>query len=75
MLGEVRNYLRQRGSATLREISAQLGASESTTRLALDYWIGKGRIRVETPPCNSCSSRSGCAGEMLFYCWTDQDTV
>ncbi|HFC53416.1 MAG TPA: hypothetical protein ENJ43_03180 [Gammaproteobacteria bacterium] len=68
MLGEVRDYLKRRGSATKGEISSYLGSSEQATELALKYWINKGRIRIITPPCGSCD---GCPGARELYEWLE----
>ena len=72
MLGEIRNYLKQRGPASLTEIATRFDVDTEAARLALDYWINKGKIRTIAPPCDS-SPCNGCAGAEHLYQWIEQE--
>lgn len=60
MLGEIRDYLRKRKTASLGEISAHFDISREGACFALDYWIEKGKVSKTSAACgsscNSCSS-------------------
>jgi len=72
MLGEIRDYLRQRGTASLREIAIHFDTSPESARLALTYWMNKGKVQAIDPACDSnCSGCQG--GTEPLYCWTEQE--
>ncbi len=71
MLGEIRGYLRERGSASLREISLHFDTSTDAAELALTYWMNKGKVQLVTPSCDS--DCTGCPGSEALYCWTEPE--
>ncbi len=68
MLGDIRTYLKQRGPASLSEIATRFDVGTEAAKLALDYWINKGKIQTIAPPCDS-GSCNGCAGVEQLYQW------
>lgn len=68
MLVGVRDYISERGSCSLAEISDYFTMSPEAMRGVLSHWIRKGKITREFLGCNKgCVS---CAPEMLeFYYW------
>jgi len=45
LLGDIRNYLKQRGEATLQDVAIHFDITPDSARFALDYWQGKGKVR------------------------------
>ncbi|GEM_PF-838850 len=67
MLGELRSYLKQRGTASLSEIAAHFDTTPDAAELALGYWIRKGKVRAVAPPCSE--SCYGCTERERIYQW------
>lgn len=59
MLGEIRDYLQQRGSTSLHDVATHFDISPDTARFALNYWQRKGKIREQAVACGS----GGCGGK------------
>lgn len=60
-LGEIRDYIKQRGEASLADVANHFDISKEAAKLALDYWIRKGKIQFGGANCKSaCSSQ--CSG-------------
>lgn len=63
LLGEIRHYLQQRGTASLRDVATHFDIAEDTALFALNYWQKQGKIRTQATSCGSgCSSKS-CGGD------------
>lgn len=64
LLAEIRDYLQQRGSASLQEVAIHFGIATDTARFALHYWKNKGKVRELASGCSSggCGGQS-CSGE------------
>ncbi len=69
MLGEIRNYLKQRKSASLEEIAAHLDTNRETAEFALGYWIRKGTIQPAPLSCNHSCNR--CIMAEKHYRWSN----
>ncbi len=72
ILPEIRDYVRERGQASLEDIARHLDAQPDAVRGMLARWIRKGRIRkiLKGPACgSSCSSCSTESTEV--YEWID----
>ncbi len=72
MLGEIRTYLKQRGTASLSDIATHFNTSPDAAELALGYWINKGKVRTIAPPCDS--SCNGCGAAEQLYQWVARET-
>ena len=60
MLGEIRDYLQQRGSASLNDVATHFDITQDTAQFALNYWQRKGKIRELAA--GACGS-GGCGGK------------
>ncbi len=60
MLGEIRDYLQQRGSASLNDEATHFDITQDTAQFALNYWQRKGKIRELAA--GACGS-GGCGGK------------
>ena len=75
ILREIRDYLRQRGRAPLRDMAIHFDMDESALRGALEHWIRKGRVR-RLPPGTTCFGCSSCAPQDIeLYEWVEADGV
>ena len=76
MLGEIRNYVKQRGTASLSDIALHFDIAPDTVRFAIDYWQRKGKIREQAAAscgsggCGGCSSNSA---PKALYEWVKRD--
>ena len=61
LLGEIRNYLQQRGSASLSDVATHFDIAPDTARFALDYWQQRGKVRAVNAACGS----GGCGGKAV----------
>lgn len=74
ILGDIRDYLKQRNMVTLQDIAAHFDVSEEAARLAVDYWVKKGKVRAIAAACGtSCGSSCGSAGGQ--YQWIGQTPI
>lgn len=77
LLGEIRDYLQQRGSANLTEVATHFDIAADTARFALHYWQRKGKIREQAA--GTCSSggcgANSCGGTKAatHYEWVKRD--
>jgi len=70
ILSEVRDYLRERGQATLGDIALHFDSDPQAVRGMLDVWVRKGRVERDTlmPACgSSCNKCDEAATEI--YRW------
>ncbi len=75
LLGEIRNYLQQRGNASLTDIATHFDIAEETARFALHYWQQKGKAREMLTACGGgCSGKScGSSGTATQYEWVRRE--
>ena len=66
-LGEIRNYVKQRGDSSLVDIANHFDISQEAAKLAVDYWIKKGKIKIQGAVCGS--SCGGCGSASNNYQW------
>lgn len=62
-LGEIRNYLKQRGDAPLADVATHFDISKEAAAFALDYWVKKGKVRS-----HNAESGSACGSSCSSSC-------
>lgn len=70
MLGAIKEYLAQRGQATLADIALHVDAEPDAVRGMLQHWMRKGRVeqrKVEAACGTSCNRCDPAAMEL--YIW------
>lgn len=71
-LKDIRNYLRQKRSASLKEISMHFKADSSLVESMLDQWILKGRVVVKQHDAFSSTCCGKCSGTShIRYEWVE----
>ncbi|MES9823977.1 MAG: FeoC-like transcriptional regulator [Candidatus Thiodiazotropha endolucinida] len=73
MLSTIKDYLSQRGQATLAEIALHVDAEPDAVRGMLQQWIRKGRVeqrKVEAACGTSCNRCDPAAMEL--YIWIER---
>ncbi len=76
ILSEVRDYLKERGQASLQELALRFDTDPDALRGMLVHWIRKGRVsrRSAATSCgNKCTQCDPASVE--FYVWTDRHAV
>jgi len=70
ILSDIRQYLEQRGQATLADIALHFDTDPDAIRGMLEVWMRKGRIhrRMATTSCGSSCSKCGMAATEI-YIW------
>jgi hypothetical protein len=70
MLTAARDYVRERGLTSLRDVALHLGVSEDVAAALLQKWVDKGRIDRVTavPRCSACDLCGSAAASL--YRWT-----
>ena len=68
-LGEIRNYVKQRGGSSLTDVATHFDISEEAAKLAVEYWIKKGKIRAQGAACGS--NCGGCGSASESYQWVN----
>ncbi len=66
-LGEIRNYVKQHGNSSLFDVATHFDISTEAAKLALEYWIKKGKIKPAGISCqtackSACSSGGNSCG-------------
>ncbi|EIJ35698.1 FeoC-like transcriptional regulator [Thiothrix nivea] len=59
LLGEIRDYLKRHGVASLHDVATHFDISPDAARFALSYWQRKGKVREQASACSS----GGCGGK------------
>lgn len=76
ILGELRDYLRERRQATLADLANHFRASPEAVRGMLDFWVRKGCISRHAVSAACGSSCRRCAIEVTeIYAWRDGERV
>lgn len=74
MLLDLRNYIKQRGSVSLLELSLHFSTPADALRGMLQHWLRKGVIQIT----GNVGCQKGCCGcdpaQVEIYCWQGQDT-
>ncbi|HPY41254.1 MAG TPA: FeoC-like transcriptional regulator [Thiolinea sp.] len=75
LLSDIRSYLQQRGTASLKDVAVHFDIAPDTAQFALNYWQNKGKIREQAASCGSgscggCSSNSSSAA---IYTWVKKE--
>lgn len=75
ILGDIRDYLRQRGSASLSDVSIHFDIAPDTAEFALSYWLKKGKVREQNSSCGSggCGGGSCSGAGSAVYEWVKRD--
>jgi hypothetical protein len=76
LLGEIRDYLQQRGSASLHDVATHFDIATDTAQFALGYWQKKGKVREQAAGCSSggCGGKScGSSGAGAVYTWAKRE--
>jgi len=73
ILGEIRDYLKKRNIVTLTDVVNHFDVSDESARLAIDYWINKGKAREVAAACGS--SCGGCGSATEQFQWIEQMPV
>ena len=70
-LGEIRNYIKQRGTSSLADVATHFDISKEAAKLAVEYWIKKGKVSEQNAVCRS--SCGGCGSADERYQWVDDE--
>ena len=71
-LGEIRNYIKKRGDAPLSDVAIHFDISKEAAVLALEYWVKKGKVRIQSAACgNSCGESCSSNSSDENYLWVD----
>jgi len=70
-LGEIRNYIKRRGESSLSDVATHFDISKEAAKLALQYWISKGKVRTQGAACGS--SCGGCGSSDDSYHWVNRE--
>lgn len=62
LLGEIRDYLKKRGEASLDDVALHFDIAPETAQFALNYWQQKGKVRAISANCGSSACHSGGCG-------------
>lgn len=76
LLGDIRQYLQQRGTASLNDVATHFDIAPDTARFALDYWQQRGKVREMPTACGTggCGGKScGGNGSGAVYEWVKRD--
>ncbi len=72
-LGEIRNYIKKRGDSSLDDIANHFDISKEAAKLAVEYWIKKGKIQERGVACGS--SCEGCGSASESYLWVNDEQL
>jgi len=69
ILGDIRDYLRERGQASLADLALHFDSEPDAMRGMLDLWLRKGRVRSIRlgQDCSGCTQCDAAANEV--YQW------
>jgi hypothetical protein len=75
ILGQIRDYLKQRGTISLKETAIHFDISEESASMALEYWVKKGKAHTLSSVSACGSSCGGCGDKpgKTHYQWKEQD--
>ena len=72
ILTQVRDYLKQKGQAPLRDMALEFGIDQDALRPIVELWITKGKV-VKLPEGSACGGGcNGCEPQTIeLYQWID----
>lgn len=76
LLGEIRDYVKQRGSASLNDIALHFDITQDSVMFAIAYWQRKGKIREQADTSCGTGSCGGCASNnspQVSYEWVGRN--
>jgi putative ferrous iron transport protein C len=73
ILQEIKQYVKDRKQASLQDIAVHFDKEPETVRGILDFWVRKGRIKLQTQS-PSCSGSCHCSANKSqeIYQWNAQ---
>lgn len=71
-LGEIRNYIKQRGDSSLTDVATHFDISQEAAKFAIEYWIKKGKVKAQGAACGSSCGGCGSSGES--YQWVKNES-
>lgn len=71
-LGEIRNYIKRRGDSSLDDVATHFDISNEAAKLAVEYWIKKGKVQKQSAACGS--SCGGCGSSSETYQWVKTES-
>ena len=74
LLGQIRDYVKTRGSVSLQDVMLHFDIAADTAEFALNYWLCKGKIQLQTASCSSggCSSTNCSSRQSAQYNWVQR---
>jgi hypothetical protein len=74
ILSDIKNYLQQRGQASLGDIALHFKSDPEAVRGMLDVWIRKGKVIKQSSTASCGSSCQQCdPATTEIYIWTRKD--
>ncbi|PWQ92100.1 FeoC-like transcriptional regulator [Leucothrix pacifica] len=78
LLGEIRDYVKQRGSVSLNDIALHFDITPDSVQFAIQYWQRKGKIQQRNAADTGCNSGScgSCASNQtpaVTYEWVSRN--
>ena len=70
-LGGIRNYIKRRGDSSLADVATHFDISQEAAKLAVEYWIKKGKVSTQGAACGS--SCGGCSSASESYQWVNDE--
>lgn len=73
LLKDIRNYLQQRGTASVQEVAIHFDIAPDTAEFALNYWQNQGKLRAQATNCSS-GACGGCGSrDAAIYTWVKKE--
>ena len=74
LLGQIRDYVKAREVVSLQDVMLHFDIAADTAEFALNYWLRKGKIQLQTTSCNTggCSSGSCNSNKSAQYSWAQR---
>jgi putative ferrous iron transport protein C len=75
ILSDIKQYLQERGQATLADLALHFGTEPATVRPMLEVWMRKGKVqrREAGTGCGTSCRRWGVAATEI-YCWSEGES-
>ena len=70
-LGQIRDYIKKRGESSLADVATHFDISKEAAKLALQFWVNKGKIKTQGATCGS--SCGGCGSADDSYQWVNHE--
>ena len=70
ILTDVRNYLREKGQAPLRDMALEFNMDQNALRPIVEQWVNRGKVQKLAQGTSCGSSCNACAPETIeIYQW------